>query len=314
MAPTFLIIGATGNTGRSTVSTLSRLIQQNPSYAQHRILALTRTPSSPAAQHLATLPGVQVVEKAWAEITPSWLREHAVERAFVASHIQPSHFAEETTFLVAALAAGVRYVVRVSTSASNVRPDTPVYYARMHWAVEAMLSTPEFASLKWTALQPNAFTPLYLWTASDFVKEVRATGKQPGPLRLMAAEDVPVAPVHPDDIGEVAAHLLADDDFAAHDQARYVLNGPEDIDGQYILKLVEDAIGAKVENVVYKDMSLVESMVAATSESPNVIGSIRYAQDTTWEGKGTTSTTSEEVRRMGLLRRTVAETFKTMIQ
>ena len=314
MAPTFLIIGATGNTGRSTVSTLSNLIQQNPSYAQHRILALTRSASSPVAQHLATLPRVDVIEKAWSEITPGWLREHAVERAFVASHLQPSHFAEETTFLVAALAAGVRYVVRVSTTASNVRPDTPVYYARMHWAVEAMLSTPAFAALKWTALQPNAFTPLYLWTAADFVKQVRDTGKQPGPLKLMAAEDVPVAPVHPDDIGEIAAHLLADENFAAHDQARYVLNGPADIDGKYILELVEEAIGAKVDDVVYKDMSLVEGMIAASSESPNVIGSIRYAQDTSWEGKATASTTSEEVRRMGLLRRTVAETFKTLIQ
>ena len=49
-------------------------------------------------------------------------------------------------------------MVRVSTTAQNVQPDTPIYYGRTHWAMEQLLSQPEYSSLQWTSLQPNVFT------------------------------------------------------------------------------------------------------------------------------------------------------------
>lgn len=64
MAPTILIAGATGNTGRSVVETLPKLLQ-GTELASYRILALTRSKDSAAAQNLATIPGVEVVEKNW---------------------------------------------------------------------------------------------------------------------------------------------------------------------------------------------------------------------------------------------------------
>lgn len=112
MAPTILVIGATGNTGRSVVETLSKVLNtSNNTLSGHRILALTRSSDSPAAQHLAKLPGVLVLEQNWVEITPDWLRKHEVARTFIASHNLPNHFAEESTFHVAALRAGIEYVV-----------------------------------------------------------------------------------------------------------------------------------------------------------------------------------------------------------
>ena len=125
MAPTILIVGATGNTGRSVVETLPRLLKNNPSLSQHRILALTRSKESPAAQKLAAVPTVEVAEQHWNEITAEWFREHEVERVFIAAHTGASAFAEEGQFHIEAKRAGVKYVVRISTTAANVKQTAP---------------------------------------------------------------------------------------------------------------------------------------------------------------------------------------------
>lgn len=312
MAPSILIAGATGNTGRNVVQTLSKLLDTNNVIAGHRLLALTRSSKSPVAQQLAKLPGVEVIEKSWVEVTPGWLREHEVTRAFIASHNEPNQFAEESTFHLAALHAGVKYVVRISTTAANVRPDCEAYYPRSHWAIEAMLSSPEFKGLQWTSLQPNAFSPFILYPAVEFIKKYRETGKQDA-LRLLAPANAPMGAIDPDDVGAFAAKLLCEEDPSAHNNARYVLNGPEDITGKQIVEMVEQRIGAKVEDVAFADMSFVDGMASASRESPNVILSIKNALNTTREGKATASTTSPEVLKLGAPKRTPEDVMKTLL-
>jgi uncharacterized protein YbjT (DUF2867 family) len=296
MAPTILVIGATGNTGRPTTETLSQILSgSNPdSLSGYRILALTRSTRSPVAQQLAALPGVEVLEKNWVDITADWLRAQHVERAFIAPHNQPSAFADESTFHLAALRAGVKYVVRISTTAANVRPDCAAYYARQHWAVEALLGSPEFAALQWTSLQPNVFTGFYLMNAAGLIKEFRETGKQ-GTLKLMADKDAPVAVVDPYDVGVFAGRILAQENPSEHNRRKYVLNGPEDITGEQVVKLVEQYIGTHVEKVEYRDMSFLDQAAAAATEAKHLTLSIRHAPETAWEGKCSVSTTSKEV-------------------
>lgn len=313
MAPTILIIGATGNTGRSVVETLSKLGKSNSTFSGHRILALTRSRNSPAAQQLAKLPGVDIEEKNWVEITAEWLQKHEVVRAFIAPHNEPNQFAEESTFHVAALNSGVKYIVRISTTAANVRPDCKAYYPRSHWAIEALLSSPEFKALQWTSLQPNVFSPLFLSSAAELIKQYRNTGKQ-DTLSLIASADAPVGIIDPDEVGVIAAKLLLQEDPSAHNNAKYALNGPEDITGAQIVKMVEQYIGVKVENVTYKDMSFIDQMAAASKESKNVILSIKYALESGWEGKCTASTTSKEILELAAPKRTPAEVLKTMLQ
>ncbi|KAM0324783.1 hypothetical protein ACHAQA_007747 [Verticillium albo-atrum] len=313
MAATFLIVGATGNTGRGVVATLSKLLQTSSSFANHKIIALTRSASGAAAQQLATLPGVEVEEYNWVDITADWLRERHVVRAFIASHNQPNQFAEESTFHLAALRGGVEYVVRISTTAANVRPDCAAYYPRTHWAIEALLSSPEFQGLRWTSLQPNVFTSFYFQPAADLVKEFRKTGKQ-GPLRLMASEDAPVGVIDANDVGVFAAHLLAEGDITPHDKAKYVLNGPEDITGREVVELVEKEIGTKVEDVRYKDLSFLEHVADQSQESRSIILSIYHAVETAWDGKCTASTTSREVFELAAPKVTPAAFFKTMLE
>merc|ERR1712054_611593 len=78
-------------------------------------------------------------------------------------------------------------------------------------------------------------------------------------------------------------------DTSRHNKAKYVVNGPEDITGQQIVKMVEDHIGTQVKDVVYKDVSFIDYMAAQSSESSNVIRSIRHAPETAWAGECTAS-------------------------
>ncbi|KAH7071051.1 hypothetical protein FB567DRAFT_539181 [Paraphoma chrysanthemicola] len=313
MAPTFLIVGATGNTGVGVVETLSKDLTNNSTWPNVRILAQTRSKDSSSAQKLAKLPGVEILAKPWIEITSDWLREHEVVRAFIASHNLPNHFAEESTFLVEALNAGVEYVVRISTTAANVRPDFLAYYPRQHWAIEAMLGTPEFEKLHWSSLQPNVFYAYYINTAADLIKKFRKDGKQ-DVLRLMASEDGPVGVIEGREVGVFAAKLLLEKDTTKHNKAKYVLNGPEDLTGKKIVEMVEGYIGQKVENVSYKDLTFLEHMAAQSNESREVIMSIRHAPVTGWDGKCTASTTSKEVLEIAAPKVTPAQALKAMLE
>lgn len=188
----------------------------------------------------------------------------------------------------------MKYVVRISTTAANVHPDYPAYYPRQHWAIEALLSSPEFERLQWTSLQPNTFTTMALGPALEHIKQYRKDGKQ-DTLVLMPDEDARVGYVHPDDVGRFAAVLLSQEDYSSHNKAKYVLNGPEDITGKQIVKLVEQYMGTQVENVKFRDMSFIDSAAASVKENKSLILSIKYAPVTAWEGKCSVATTSKEV-------------------
>ncbi|KAK5627476.1 hypothetical protein RRF57_003191 [Xylaria bambusicola] len=313
MAPTIVVAGATGNTGQNVVETLSILLEKGGTLSGYRIAALTRSSKGPIAQKLARLPGVEVIEQNWIDVTADWLRENEVVRAFVASVAQSSQFTEESAFLVAALRAGVKYVVRISTNPPNVRPDAVPFYARSHWAIETLLGTPEFEGLQWTSLQPNSFAPLYLQTSADFIKQYRNTGKQ-GILKLVASADAPVAIVDPHDIGVFAAHLLAQQDPTPHNKAKYVVNGPEDISGHQIVKLVEQHIGTKVENVVFKDLTWVDAIANYSQDPRQIVSSLKAFPEPLWQGLCSTSTTSKEVLELAAPKWTPAAVLQKMLE
>ncbi|KAJ5953767.1 NmrA-like family protein [Penicillium viridicatum] len=316
MTQSILIVGATGNTGRAVAQTLPELLQSSRTLSSSRIIALTRSSGSPVALELAKIPGVEVIEQDWVEITADWLREHQVVRAFIASHNAPNQFAEESTFHLNALDAGVEYVVRISTTAANVRPDCPAYYARQHWAIETLLGSPEFNNMKWTSLQPNVFSTLIMSPAAELIKKYRKTGEQ-DTLRLLLSKDAPVGIIDPDEVGLIAAHLLSQEDTSVHNKAKYVLNGPEDITGKQIVDMIEQYIGAPVKDVSYKDVSFIDMLYEhqyAGKESKNIIYTIKRAAETGWEGKCSISTTSEEILELAAPKRSPVDTLKTLLE
>lgn len=313
MAPTILVVGATGNTGKKVAETLPDLIKQSSSLSNHRIICLTRSASSDVAKKLAQIPAVEVLEQDWVEIDDAWLKEHNVERVFVAPHAQPQCFAEEGQFYVNCLHAGVKYVVRISTTHPNVRPDFKAYYPRSHWAIEQMLSQPEFENLAWTSLHPQGFIHMVVGSGVEFIKHFRKTGKQ-GTLSTMLAADVPYALVDSGEVGVIAGHLLAQEDVTPHNNKKYIVNGPEDFSGNKLVKLVEQHIGTEVEEdkVIFEDYSFVEEM-AKGPHSKNVILSIKHAGDLREDVTCRAAATSKEVLELYAPRRTAAEMLKELL-
>ena len=152
--------------------------------------------------------------------------------------------------------------------------------------------------------------------AVELIQKYRKTGKQ-DTLRLMLSEDAPVGIIDPDEVGDIAAHLLSQDDTSVHNKARYVVNGPEDITGKQIVEMIEQQIGVPVKDVSYKDVSFInmlyQNQYAATKQSKNLIYTMKRAPETAWEGKCSTSTTSEEILKLGAPKRSPADTLKTLL-
>jgi uncharacterized protein YbjT (DUF2867 family) len=313
MAPAILIVGATGNTGRKVVETLPPLLKSSQSLSGHRILCLTRSAQSEAAQKLSKIPGTELIEQNWVNITAAWLKEHNVERVFMASHNFPVQFAEESHFYVNCLRAGVKYVVRISTTANAVRPNSIAYYQRAHWAIESLLSSAPYEKLGWTSLQPHIFLPMILAPAAEFIKEYRKTSRQ-GKLSLFMNENMPAALIDSDDVGRAAAHLIASDDFSPYDHKRLVLNGPEEITGAQIVELVEKHIGAKVEQVVWNDSSLIEQMAEQSPENKNIISDVKNAAQEYWDSGIKDALTSKEILDLCPPERTAVEVFNELVQ
>ncbi|CZT42310.1 probable NmrA-like family protein [Rhynchosporium secalis] len=311
MSPSILIVGATGNTGRSVVSTLTELIKTSKHLANTHLIAQSRSASSSSAKKLASIPNVSILEKPWVDITSDWYRENEVTKVFIASHNEPPAFAEESHFHVTALNGRVKHVVRISTTAANVHPNSKAYYPRTHWAIEKMLESEEFKDMMWTSLQPNVFTSMVLGNAVALVKEYRKTGKQV-PLRLISSKDAGVGIIDSNDVGAFAAHVLADENPEKHNGKRYVLNGSQDITGQQIVDMVEKELGVPVEDVKYQDISFLEQLYEGQQRT--IVMSIKHAVVTAWEGKCGIDTTSKEVPGIYSPKMTPAQTFKELLE
>jgi hypothetical protein len=177
-----------------------------------------------------------------------------------------------------------------------------------------MLSQPEFQALQWTSLQPNVFFSFALGPAAEYIKASRTAGSS-GKLGLMLDATTPMGVVDAVDVGVLAAHLLVLDDPSAYNQARLVVNGPEDISGEEVVALVESHIGRKVENVEYRDVSPINQWADATPlGSKNVIRSLSRALVTGWEGKCEVSTTSPEVLKLAPPKMTAKQYLAQMLQ
>ncbi|KAF9546855.1 hypothetical protein EC957_009307 [Mortierella hygrophila] len=281
MPHNILIIGATGNTGRSVLAHLPALLTS--AGLDYQILALTRSLTSPASQSLSLLPRVTIVEKDWTAITAPWLLANSVQRIYIAPHNLPTQFFDESALLVAALAAGVKYIVKLSTNLCFIDPTSPVYYGRTHWAVEELLSTPEYGDVMWTALRPNVFTSSFLGNAVGWIREYRETGTQTC-LNVIPAADVPIALIDPVDVGRAAAALLALPDPSPHNRKRYVLSGPADVTGRDIADIVGREAGVPVAETKFQYQDWLEGL-ASQGYGESAVGSIRTGIEMVWDGR-----------------------------
>ncbi|GMK57391.1 hypothetical protein CspeluHIS016_0402250 [Cutaneotrichosporon spelunceum] len=252
------------------------------------IVVAGATASSESAQALGALPGVTVVEKDWKMVDEAWLREQRAGgdlRAFIASHNGISQFTDEGLFLAACLAAGVEYVVRISTTQSVVGPDSVAYYGRSHWAAEAMLATPEFKAMKWTSLQPNVFTQQLASGVVAWLAQYRTTGRK-GPFKIMLDGKAGVAAVDCNEVGALAARLLAlsSDNVQTHTGQKYVVVGPSNVSGGEVVALLEKHAGTTVDEIEFRDVSWAPYLGKMIGLPENVIPSLARAPSTGYEG------------------------------
>ncbi|KAI7352971.1 hypothetical protein KC336_g22406, partial [Hortaea werneckii] len=94
---------------------------------------------------------------------------------------------------------------------------------------------------------------------------------------------------------------------------RYVVNGPEDITGEQVTKLVEHYLGEPVKDVRYADLSVIEDYAVNYPGPKNLIRSLKYAPVTSWEGKAKAKTTSKEVLELCAPKRTAGDVLRQMI-
>ncbi|KAG1137340.1 hypothetical protein G6F37_013548 [Rhizopus arrhizus] len=213
------------------------------------------------------------------------------------------------------LQAGVKYVVKLSTSPDRVSPSSQIFYGRAHWAIENQLSQPEFKSLQWTSLQANPFTNTFIAPIVDWIKQYQKTGNQ-GVLKTVLAADVPVGVIDPEEIGKIGAHLLALDDPTPHNQARYILSGPEDITGKRLVEIVEQYAGVKVQDVEYKDVSWIKYLSTAGGYPEKYLPSIFASCEVLWQGKCSLSAapTSKEIIELSPPKHTIADALKSIME
>ncbi|CAO3702405.1 unnamed protein product [Rhizopus stolonifer] len=313
MAPTILVIGATGNTGQSVVYNLPKLLELKDS--KYRILGLTRSLDNPASKKLASLPLVEMQEKDWTTIDAEWLKEQDVVRVYVAPHNLIHQFVDESALYVALLHARVKYVVKVSTNLDFIGPTSPVFYGRTHWAIENMLSQPEFKDLQWTSLRPNIFTGACLSSAASWISQYKNTGKQET-LEVVLDADIPAAMIDPQDVGIIGAHLLALEDPTPHNQAKYVLSGPQDINGKQIVEMVEQHVGVKVQNVEFKSTTPFNAVITAGIYPEKYFSSLVAGTLGLWKNRCSLSgtPTSKEIIELAPPNHTAAEAFKAMLE
>lgn len=134
----------------------------------------------------------------------------------------------ETAAIDAAKGAGVRKIVKISASDSNVR--SPVPWAKSHALIDHYLRG---SGLAWTILKPTAFMQNFLWfkdpIARGFLPQVAGNGS--------------VSWVDTRDVARVAASVLTQH---GHDSATYFLTGPQTLDMKTIAGRFSQLLGHKV--------------------------------------------------------------------
>ncbi|WNG44742.1 NAD(P)H-binding protein [Archangium minus] len=208
-----LVTGATGNVGRHVVQQLLA--------AGVPVRATSRRPES------VNLPGQ--VEVVGADLTqPATLPAALAGVRKVFLYAEPRGI---DGFVAAAKAAGVKHVVLLSSSSVVAADAETNPIARLHLDVERPLQA---SGIPWTFIRPGAFaTNSLMWAHSIRSDSVVRT---PYP-------ESHSTPIHEEDLAEVAVRALLD---PGHENASYVLSGPESLTQRRQVELIAEAIGRPV--------------------------------------------------------------------
>jgi uncharacterized protein YbjT (DUF2867 family) len=194
-----LVTGATGKVGQELLRQLSA--------AKAPFRALVR--SAGRAETIREAGGEAVVGDLKDPVALATALSGA-EKLFLLTNSVPEQPAIEARVVDQAKMAGVRHVVKLSTSGADA--EKPPHFLRLHRDSERHI---EGSGLDWTFLRPNFFMQNYL----DFSAAIRTQGVLAAPAGEGRHADVDAR-----DVGEVAARVLMEE---GHEGRAYELTGPE---------------------------------------------------------------------------------------
>ncbi|MBC7631528.1 MAG: NAD(P)H-binding protein [Flavobacterium sp.] len=179
--------------------------------------------------------GIEAVEGDFSDPTSIRNAIPGFEQLFLLAPESPDQYHQDTAAIDAAVEAGVRHVVKVSTLDAN--PTSAIPWARDHARADAHLAA---TGLRWTRLAPGAFTKnlLELAPAIQF-------GVLPGTSGNGATSWVDVQ-----DIAEVAARVLCEPELQGDQVGRsYILTGTHPLSFPEIATILGDELGRKIRYV-----------------------------------------------------------------
>ncbi|MEV8373403.1 NAD(P)H-binding protein [Kribbella sp. NPDC056861] len=162
-------------------------------------------------------------------------------------------------FVEAAENAGLKQVVLLSSMSAQA--DNENAARDPHADTERIITSGAYAT---TSLQPGTF----MSNATYWSYQLRATGQ----LRLpyLEAEE---APIHEQDIADVALKVLLDGPGGPHDGRAYLLTGPESMTRRHQLELITQLTGVPIDAVDLTPEQAFEEL-ATTMRNPAQLASL----------------------------------------
>lgn len=216
-----LVTGATGDIGGHLVTALE---ERGASFA----VMCRRTDQR--ADFAAR--GIEAVAGDFSDATSIQSAVEGFDQLFLLAPEGLEQYALDVVAIDAAVASGVRHVVKLSTLDAN--PDSAIPWARDHARADAHLAG---SGLQWTRLAPGAFTKNLLELAPALHR-----GLLPGTSGHGATSWVDVR-----DIGEAAARVLTEPDLQGDTEGRsYILTGTHPLSFPEIASILSEELGRTV--------------------------------------------------------------------
>lgn len=216
-----LLTGVTGKTGGATAQALLG--------RGMKFRAIVRNEEKAAALKAA---GVDLVVGDMTDAAVLGRALAGVEKALLIAPNGQQQLEHEKQFVDAAVKAGVRHLVKMSSIEATATATSPI--ASIHYAAEQYI---EKSGLAWTFMKPSFFMQNFLANAG--------TIKEQGKFFLPMGGGL-VAMIDCRDIGAATAAVLAGD---GHAGKRYELTGPEVLNFTAAAERFSQALGRKIEYV-----------------------------------------------------------------